>query len=141
MKQRRKTNTRKQAAVSARRSRQTIPAIDIHAHFVPEEYLRLIEAEGEPYGVSLRPGPNGPMIVVGQAVIGPITAQYHNLTPAESNGHGVGVHASSIRRWCTGRMLLGVRLAKIVNDALAEAPGAPDRLWPGNLPKIPGGRH
>jgi aminocarboxymuconate-semialdehyde decarboxylase len=125
MKQRRKTNTRKRAAVSARRSPHTIPAIDIHAHFVPEEYLRLIETQGEPYGVSLCPGANGPMIVVGQAVIGPITAHYHNLDLRlkSMDAQRVTVHALSLNPpmvyWADNA--LGVRLARLVNDALAEA--------------------
>ena len=55
--------------------RSRVPAIDIHAHFVPEGYLRMIETEGEAYGVHLRSGPDGPMILVGQAAIGPITAR------------------------------------------------------------------
>ena len=133
MKQRRKTNTRKRAAVSARRLPHTIPAIDIHAHFVPEEYLRLIEAEGEPCGVSLRPGQNGPMIVVGQAVIGPITAHYHNLDVRlkAMDAQRVVVHALSLNPpmvyWADNA--LGLRLARLVNDALAEANRAhPDRF-------------
>jgi len=133
MKQRRKTNARKRAAVSARRLRHTIPAIDIHSHFVPEEYLRLIEAEGEPYGVRLRSGANGPMIVVGQAVIGPITAHYHNLDLRlkAMDAQRVTVHALSLNPpmvyWADDA--LGVRLARLVNDAMAEATRAhPERF-------------
>jgi aminocarboxymuconate-semialdehyde decarboxylase len=131
MKRRRKTNTRKRATVSARRS--TIRVIDIHAHFVPEEYLRLIEEQGEPYGVSLRRGANGPMIVVGQAVIGPITAHYHNLDVRlrAMDKQGVAVHALSLNPpmvyWADSA--LGLRLARLVNDAMAEATRAhPERF-------------
>jgi aminocarboxymuconate-semialdehyde decarboxylase len=125
MKRRRKTNARKRAAVSARRSRHTIPAIDIHAHFVPEEYLRFIEAEGEPHGLRLRSGSNGPMIVVGQALIGPITTHYHDLALRlkAMNAQKVAVHALSLMPpmvyWADGA--LGNRLAQLVNDAMAEA--------------------
>jgi aminocarboxymuconate-semialdehyde decarboxylase len=133
MKQRRKTNARKRAAVPARRSRDKIPAIDIHAHFVPEEYLRLIEAEGEPHGVRLRPGPNGPLIVVGQVAIGPITAHYHDLDLRlkTMDAKGVAIHALSLMPpmvyWADAA--LGLRVARIVNDALAEAARAhPDRF-------------
>jgi aminocarboxymuconate-semialdehyde decarboxylase len=114
-------------------ARKRVPTIDIHAHFVPEEYLGLIEAEGEPYGVSLRPGANGPMIVVGQAVIGPITAHYHNLDLRlkAMDAQGVTVHALSLNPpmvyWADGA--LGVRLARLVNDEMAEATRAhPDRF-------------
>jgi aminocarboxymuconate-semialdehyde decarboxylase len=106
-------------------ARRRVPTIDIHAHFVPEEYLRIIEAEGEPYGVRLRSGANGAMIVVGQAVIGPITAHYHNLDLRlkAMDAQRVTVHALSLNPpmvyWADEA--LGVRLARLVNDAMAEA--------------------
>jgi aminocarboxymuconate-semialdehyde decarboxylase len=134
MKQRRrKPSARKRAAVRARGSRHAVSTIDIHAHFVPEEYLRLIEAQGEPYGVSLRRGANGPMIVAGQALIGPITAHYHNLDVRlkSMDSQGVTVHALSLNPpmvyWADNA--LGVRLARLVNDTMAEATRAhPDRF-------------
>ena len=108
-------------------------AIDIHAHFVPEQYLRLVEAEGEPYGVRLRPGPKGPLIVVGQIAIGPITKHYHDLDLRlkAMDAQKATVHALSLMPpmvyWADGA--LGLRLARIVNDALAEAARAhPDRF-------------
>src|SRR5215831_10422682 len=90
-------NARKHAAVLPRRSRHAAATFDIHAHFVPEEFLRLIDAEGEPYGVRLRHGPTGPFIVVGQAAIGPITAHYHDLDLRlrSMDARGVKVHALS----------------------------------------------
>src|SRR5918996_5615071 len=116
-----------------RRARHTTRAIDIHAHFVPEEYLRLIEAEGEPHGVRLRRDPNGPMIIVGQAIIGPITAHYYDLDLRlkAMDRQGVAVHALSLMPpmvyWADGS--LGLRLAKLVNDAMAEAARLhPDRF-------------
>lgn len=114
-------------------ARKLGPTIDIHAHFAPEEYLRLIDAEGEPYGVRLRPGPDGPMILVGQATIGPITAHYHDLglRLKSMDRQRVTVHALSLMPpmvyWGDGD--LGERLARVVNDAMAEASRAhPDRF-------------
>jgi aminocarboxymuconate-semialdehyde decarboxylase len=116
-----------------RRSRPTTHTIDIHAHFVPEGFLRLIGAEGEPHGVGLRSGPNGPMIVVGHVAIGPITAHYHNLELRlkSMDRQKVAVHALSLMPpmvyWAEGS--LGLRLAQLVNDAMAEANRAyPDRF-------------
>jgi aminocarboxymuconate-semialdehyde decarboxylase len=133
MKKRPTLNARKRAIAPARNSRHTTVTIDIHAHFVPEEYLRLIEAEGEPYGVRLRPGPNGPLIAVGQVAIGPITPQYHDLDLRlkTMDTRGVTVHALSLMPpmvyWADGD--LGLRLAKLVNDAMAEASRThPDRF-------------
>ena len=113
--------------------RKRVPAIDIHAHFVPEEYLRLIETEGEPHGVRLRPGPKGPFIVVGQVAIGPITAHYHDLDLRlkAMDAQGATVHALSLMPpmvyWADSA--LGLRLARLVNDKMAEAARAhPDRF-------------
>jgi aminocarboxymuconate-semialdehyde decarboxylase len=118
----------------ARRSRRhSICTIDIHAHFVPEEYLRLIEAEGEPHGVHLRHGPDGPLIVVGQVAIGPIIAHYHDLglRLKEMDAQDVAVQALSLMPpmvyWADGA--LGIRLARLVNDAMAGASRAhPERF-------------
>ena len=133
MKKRPTLNARKRAIAPARNSRHTTVTIDIHAHFVPEEYLRLIEAEGEPYGVRIRPGPNGPLIAVGQVAIGPITPHYHDLDLRlkAMDARGVTVHALSLMPpmvyWADGA--LGDRLARLVNDAMAEASRAhPDRF-------------
>jgi aminocarboxymuconate-semialdehyde decarboxylase len=124
---------RKRAAVQARGSRDATGTIDIHAHFVPEEYLRLIEAEGEPYGLRLRPGPNGPLIAVGQIAIGPITPHYHDLDLRlkAMDARGVTVHALSLMPpmvyWADSTLAL--RLARLVNDAMAEASRAhPNRF-------------
>ena len=122
------------AAKRARRSRRhTLRAIDIHAHFVPEGYLRLIETEGEGYGLRLRRGPEGPLIVAGQVAIGPIGAPYHDLglRLKEMDAQGVAVHALSLMPpmvyWADG--VLGNRLARLVNDAMAGAGRAhPERF-------------
>jgi aminocarboxymuconate-semialdehyde decarboxylase len=124
---------RKRAAVPARRSPRATPAIDIHAHFVPAAYLRAIEAEGEPRGVRLIRGPDGPMIQVGPVPIGPITAHYYDLDLRlkAMNAQGVAVHALSLMPpmvyWADEAAALG--LARLVNDAMAEAARAhPDRF-------------
>jgi len=134
MKRRRpKPNARKRVTAATRRSNHTTAAIDIHAHFVPEEYLRIIETEGEPHGVRLRRDPNGPMIIVGQALIGPLTAHYYDPDRRlkAMDRQGVTLHALSLMPpmvyWGDG--VLGLRLAKLVNDAMAKANRAhPDRF-------------
>ena len=133
MKPQRRTPNARKRAVRARSSHHTRATIDIHAHFVPEEYLRFIEVEGEPKGVRLRHGQNGPLIVVGQVAIGPITAHYHNpdLRLKGMDAQKVTVHALSLMPpmvyWADGA--LGLRLARLVNDAMAGAVRAhPDRF-------------
>ncbi len=109
------------------------PVVDIHAHFVPEGYLRLIEAEGQAHGLSLRPGHDGPFIMIGPVPIGPITPAYHDLGRRlrAMDAQGVTLHALSLMPpmvyWADAD--LGLRLARTVNDAIAEAVRAhPDRL-------------
>ncbi len=109
----------------ARRARHTIPTIDIHAHFVPEGFLRIIEEDGEAFGLRLSRGLNGPMILVGEIPIGPITAYYHDLglRLKAMDAQGVTIHALSLMPpmvyWAGGA--LGSRLARLVNDAMADA--------------------
>ena len=83
--------------------------------------------------MQLRSGPNGPLIAAGQVAIGPITAHYHDLNQRlkAMDARGVTVHALSLMPpmvyWADGA--LGLRLAKIVNNAMAEASRAhPDRF-------------
>jgi aminocarboxymuconate-semialdehyde decarboxylase len=107
--------------------------VDIHAHFVPEGYLRLIETDGPAHGLALRPGPAGPLIMIGKVPIGPITPGYHDLDRRlqDMDRQGVTIHALSLMPpmvyWADAE--LGQKLARVVNDAMAEAVRAlPDRL-------------
>ncbi|MBI3456908.1 MAG: amidohydrolase [Candidatus Rokubacteria bacterium] len=109
------------------------PVVDIHAHFVPEGYLRLIETEGQAHGLHLRAGPDGPFIMIGRVPIGPITSAYHDLDRRlqAMDAQGVTIHALSLMPpmvyWADAA--LGQRLARLVNDVMAEAVRAhPDRL-------------
>jgi aminocarboxymuconate-semialdehyde decarboxylase len=115
------------------KARKPVPTIDIHAHFVPEQYLRIIEKEGKRYGMRLQRGSKGPIILLGNTPIGPITPPYYDLgVRLESmDKQGVTVHALSLMPpmvyWAD--RALGVRLARLVNDAMAEATRThPDRF-------------
>jgi len=130
--QRAKAKARKHVMMRAQRLRPG-RAIDIHAHFVPEAYLRVIEAEGEPYGLRIRPGQNGPLIMISQIPIGPITAPYYDLDRRlkAMDAERVDVHALSLMppmvHWAQGS--LGSQLARLINDAMAEASRLhPDRF-------------
>jgi aminocarboxymuconate-semialdehyde decarboxylase len=130
---RKKPKARKRVTIRARRSRPATATIDIHAHFVPEEYLRAIAAEGEPYGLRIRPGRNGPLIMIGQIPIGPITTHYHDLELRlrTMDAERVAVHALSLMPpmvyWARGP--LGLQVARLVNNAMAEASRLhPDRF-------------
>lgn len=112
----------------------TRPAsVDIHAHFVPEAYLRLVDSEGGPYGLGLRRDGGALSILAGRVPFGPITPGYYDLGVRlrEMDAQGVEVHALSLMPpmvyWADGP--LAVRLARLVNDAMAAAARAhPDRF-------------
>ncbi len=116
-----------------RRALDRSQTIDIHAHFVPEEYLRVIEEEGEAHGVRLLPGPKGPLIQAGRMSIGPLTPHYYDLDVRlkSMDAQRVAVHALSLMPpmvyWAGGA--LGIRLARLVNEAMTQASRAyPDRF-------------
>lgn len=102
------------------------PAVDIHAHYFPQTYLRMLETEGGAFGVKLnRSDPNGPAIQVGPMLGGPLRPAFYDLDlrRKEMDRQGVQVHALSLTfpmvYWADGP--LGLRLARTVNDALAQA--------------------
>jgi aminocarboxymuconate-semialdehyde decarboxylase len=109
------------------------PVVDIHAHFFPRAYLDLIESDGPAHGLSLRAGPQGPSIMVGQVPFGPIAPGYYDLDVRlrAMDAQGVRLHALSLTApmvyWADAD--LGLRLARVVNDAMAAAARAhPDRF-------------
>ena len=52
--------------------------IDIHAHFYPESYMRLIEAEGAEHGVNCSyDDPGGPVLDVGGGKIPALGESLH----------------------------------------------------------------
>jgi aminocarboxymuconate-semialdehyde decarboxylase len=110
------------------------PIVDIHAHFYPEAYLTLLAEEGGRFGVRLnRDNPKGPVIEIGNVPTGALRPHFYDLDPRrkEMDRQGVQVHALSLTvpmvYWAEGE--LGLRLARAVNDALAQAHTAfPDRF-------------
>ena len=111
-----------------------VAAIDIHAHYFPEVYLRAIETQGERSGITLdRSDPAGPAIKIGTMLGGHLRREFYDLDARlkEMNRAGVDVHALSLTfpmvYWADAE--LGTRLARAVNDAMSEAHRAhPDRF-------------
>ncbi len=111
----------------------TSPAIDIHAHFYPERYLRLLAEEGEGLGVRVRREARGLVFHLPDGLLGPIDPLFTDLDLRlrAMNRRRVGVHVLSLTRpmvyWADGP--LGLKLAQACNDAAAEAHRAfPDRF-------------
>jgi aminocarboxymuconate-semialdehyde decarboxylase len=111
------------------------PTIDIHAHYFPEAYLRLIAEHGGRCGARVEPGPAGARFIqVGLALrTGPITSAFIDLGErlAAMDRAGVSMHALSLTQpmvyWADDD--LGARLAATFNDAVSAAHRAhPDRL-------------
>jgi aminocarboxymuconate-semialdehyde decarboxylase len=113
----------------------TPPAgIDIHAHFFPESFLRLIEQEGAAAGVRIdRTNPAGPAIVLPGSSTPPLAPQFWDLDLRRKamDRTGVGVQALSLTMPMVhfANPALGRRLAQAFNNALGEAHTAfPDRF-------------
>ena len=112
----------------------TFETIDIHAHFYPESYLKLIEAEGAEFGVSCSyDDPDGPVIDANGVKTPPLSRRYFDLEDRVTamDEMGVGVHCLSLTQpmlyWASPD--LSERLAVAYNDACAEVHEAyPERF-------------
>jgi aminocarboxymuconate-semialdehyde decarboxylase len=108
--------------------------VDVHAHFFPESYLRIIEDAGAAFGARVdRSNPKGPVIVTRDGRTAPLEASYWDLDLRRKamDRAGIDVHALSL----TAPMVyfadgeVGTRLAVAVNNAMAEA----HRAFPGRF--------
>lgn len=108
--------------------------IDIHAHYFPEPYIRLIADHGRRCGTTVMTDGGKTFIQVGLLLrTGPITAPFIDLDLRlkEMDRQGVKMHALSLTQpmvyWADDD--LGVKLAVAFNDAVSAAHRAhPDRL-------------
>jgi len=108
--------------------------IDVHAHYFPESFFRLIDEVGAPFGARVdRSHSAGPVIDMKGNRTFPLEASYWDLDRRRKamDKAGVDVHALSL----TAPMVhfadgpTGSRLARAVNDAMHEAHTAfPDRF-------------
>ena len=109
------------------------PNIDIHAHFYPEPYLKLLAEEGERFGIKLdRKRPKEVVINIkgSRLSLGPAFTDL-DVRLKEMKRQRVDVHALSLTRpmvyWADAE--LGLKLSQAMNDAMAEAHTAfPDRF-------------
>lgn len=107
--------------------------IDVHAHYYPQAFLKAVaEAGGPPYFRVDLSNPNAPTVRFG-ALLLTLDPTYWDLDRRieRMNSQGVQVHALSLTtpmvHWASPE--LGVKLARIVNDSMAEANAShPDRF-------------
>ena len=108
--------------------------IDVHAHFFPETFIRIVEESGASFGAGVdRSNPKGPVLVVGASRTAALEARYWDLglRLRSMNRQGVAVQALSLTTpmvyWADGAT--GTRLAASWNDAASAAHVAhPDRF-------------
>ncbi len=100
--------------------------IDIHAHFYPESYLKIIRDEGGPLGAEMKMVEGkGPTIKIGDILTQPLEPRFTDLdTRIEAmDRQGVSVHVLSLSlpmvEWADRHV--GLKLSIAVNDALAES--------------------
>src|SRR4030095_1105074 len=108
--------------------------VDVHDHFLPESFIRVIEEAGASFGASVdRSNPKGPVLVVGGSRTAPLDARYWDLSLRikAMNRQGVAVQALSLTApmvyWADGAT--GARLSAAWNDGASAAHVAhPDRF-------------
>lgn len=108
--------------------------VDVHAHFFPEAFIRVMEQAGAPFGAGVdRSDPRGPVLYVGASRTPPLEARYWDLglRIKSMNRAGVAVQALSLTvpmvYWADGPT--GARLCAAFNDAASAAHTAhPDRF-------------
>jgi len=109
------------------------PIIDIHAHFYPQSYLKILAEEGESFGIKLdQTHPKETVIDIkgSRLSLGPAFTDL-DLRLKEMKRQRVDIHALSLTRpmvyWADPE--LGLKLSQAMNDAIAEAHTAfPDRF-------------
>jgi len=113
----------------------TAPAIDIHAHYFPESYLKLIADHGKHSAATIVSGPSGERFIqVGLLLrTGPITSAFIDLDERlkEMDRQGCNVHVLSLTQpmvyWAEDD--LSLKLSVAFNDAVSAAHRAhPERL-------------
>src|ERR1700687_5239983 len=73
--------------------------IDVHAHFFPETFIRVVEEAGASFGAGVdRSNPAGPALVLGASRTPPLEARYWDLDLRirSMNRQGVAVQALSL---------------------------------------------
>ena len=102
-----------------------MPSIDIHTHFMPREYLDLLDREGGGHGVKVvRSDGKGPIIVYEGHPFGPIDDVFFDAEKriAHMDAQRVDVHCLSLSPpmvyWASPE--LGLELARVFNDGTAK---------------------
>src|SRR2546429_233373 len=122
-------------ARTAAAQRKTTPAaaIDVHAHFFPEKFLKSLAEEGGPPDLQVEFSASGVPTLVRGTVRLALDVTYWGLDKRleRMNGQNVTMHALSLTvpmvHWAPPER--GAQLAQLVNDAMAEAHTAfPDRF-------------
>ena len=100
--------------------------IDVHAHYFPESFIRVIEESGASFGAGVdHTNPRGPVIVIGTTRTAPLEARFWDLDLRlrSMNRQGVALQALSLTvpmvYWADGHT--GSRLATAWNDAASAA--------------------
>src|SRR5687768_10028213 len=101
-------------------------AIDIHAHYIPESFLKLVGDNAAPYGIEWKMVEGkGPQFSIGQLHTGPVGAKFVDLETRIQvmDSQHLEAHAMSLSQpmvyWAKAD--LAQKLTEAYNDALAEA--------------------
>lgn len=100
--------------------------IDIHAHYIPQGFIDLIEKHGASYGIEFRMVEGkGPQFKLGHLMTGPVGPKFKDLDTrlAAMDSQHLQAHAMSLSQpmvyWADRD--LSVRLSQVFNDSLVDA--------------------
>ncbi len=101
-------------------------SIDIHAHYFPEEFLRLIGENAAAYGIEWKMVPGaGPQFKIGHLATGPVGKRFVDLDTRlqAMDEQKLQAHAMSLSQPLTywAKADFAQRLSEVYNDALAAA--------------------
>jgi aminocarboxymuconate-semialdehyde decarboxylase len=100
-------------------------SIDIHTHYFPEPFLKLIGENAAAYGIEWKDTPNGPQFLVGHVSTGPVGKRFVDLDTrlAAMDEQKLEAHAMSLSQpliyWAKDD--LAQKLTESYNDGLARA--------------------
>jgi aminocarboxymuconate-semialdehyde decarboxylase len=100
-------------------------SIDIHAHYFPEAFLRLIGDSAAAYGIEWKMQDGGPQFRIGHVTTGPVGKRFVDLDTrlAAMDEQKLEAHAMSLSQPLTywAKPDLAQKLTEVYNDGLAAA--------------------
>lgn len=125
------------ASAPTARTPHAHPIVDVHAHYYPPEWLRLVEREGPPLGVKLGKNDKGwTTVVIGDSTVALSPAHMDvesRVQKMDAQGVDVQLLSLSLPMVYWAPPPLGLKLAQAFNDACSAAYSAHPKRFAGSV--------